>query len=141
MTVDEREDFLAGLHVGVLAVAGDDGGAPLAVPVWYLYERGGPVTVITGGTTQKARLLRAAGRASLCAQSEDLPYKYVSVEGTAEVLDRHDPDERETIAYRYLPPDLAKLYLEATAATAADSITVRLTPERWFTVDYAKQWG
>jgi len=37
MSAEEREQFLAGLHVGE---AGDDRG-PLAVPVWYDYRAGG----------------------------------------------------------------------------------------------------
>ena len=45
MTRDEREQFLAGVHVGVLSVASVDGGGPLAVPVWYVYQPGGPVNV------------------------------------------------------------------------------------------------
>ena len=35
MTREEREQFLGGVHVGVLSVASVDGGGPLAVPVWY----------------------------------------------------------------------------------------------------------
>ena len=41
MTVEEREAYLADLHVGVVSVAGADGRAPLAVPVWYRYEPAG----------------------------------------------------------------------------------------------------
>jgi nitroimidazol reductase NimA-like FMN-containing flavoprotein (pyridoxamine 5'-phosphate oxidase superfamily) len=43
----EREQFLAGVHVGVLSVATADGASPLAVPVRYTYQPGGPVSVIT----------------------------------------------------------------------------------------------
>jgi nitroimidazol reductase NimA-like FMN-containing flavoprotein (pyridoxamine 5'-phosphate oxidase superfamily) len=54
MTREEREQFLGGVHVGVLSVALVDGGGPLAVPVWYSYQPGGTVNVITGGSTRKA---------------------------------------------------------------------------------------
>ncbi len=37
MTREEREQFLGGVHVGVLSVASADGAGPLAVPVWYSY--------------------------------------------------------------------------------------------------------
>jgi nitroimidazol reductase NimA-like FMN-containing flavoprotein (pyridoxamine 5'-phosphate oxidase superfamily) len=47
MSVAEREQFLAGLHVGVLSVVSGQARAPLAVPVWYDYQPGGPVSVIT----------------------------------------------------------------------------------------------
>ena len=48
MSRQEREEFLAGLHVGVLSVASQDGGGPLTVPVWYTYSPGGTVNVSTG---------------------------------------------------------------------------------------------
>ena len=40
MSRAEREEFLAGLHVGVLAVASAGVAGPLTVPVWYTYEPG-----------------------------------------------------------------------------------------------------
>ena len=49
--------------------------------VWYSYEPGGEVRIITGRTSRKGKLLECAGRFSLCVQTETLPYKYVSVEG------------------------------------------------------------
>jgi nitroimidazol reductase NimA-like FMN-containing flavoprotein (pyridoxamine 5'-phosphate oxidase superfamily) len=141
MTTTEREAFLAGVHVGVLSVE-DPGRAPLTVPVWYAYEPGATVDVITGGHSAKARCLRAAGRFSLCVQTEAPPYSYVSVEGA--VTDEEStvsPDERRAMAYRYLGPEFGDLYLAATAEDAADSVVFRLSPERWRTVDFSKQFG
>ena len=60
MTQSEREDFLAGLHVGVLAIE-RPAGPPLAVPIWYGYEPGGLVWIITAPGSVKGRLLQAAG--------------------------------------------------------------------------------
>src|SRR5579863_6924613 len=65
MSQAEREEFLAGVHVGVLTVAARTGRAPLAIPVWYGYSPGGLVSVPTGQATQKARAIAAAGRFSL----------------------------------------------------------------------------
>ena len=82
MSVHDREDFLAGPHVAVVGVVDPRGvRAPLLVPVWYGYQPGSVVTVQTGRDTIKARLIRAAGRFSLCVQDESAPYRYVSVEG------------------------------------------------------------
>ena len=141
MTTAEREAFLAGVHVGVLSVD-DPGHGPLTVPVWYGYEPGGTVDVITGGTSAKARCLRAAGRFALCAQSETPPYCYVSVEGpvTAED-DPVPPDERRAMAHRYLGPELGDLYLAATAEDAARNVVFRMAPARWLTTDFSKQFG
>jgi hypothetical protein len=138
MTTDDRESFLAGLHVAVLSVD-DPGRGPLAVPVWYSYAPGGTVNVITGGQSVKARLLRAAGRFSLCVQSESMPYRYVSVEGPIAAVDTTVPtDERRALAVRYLGAGGGEAYLASTADQAAGSVAFRMAPERWRTTDYGK---
>lgn len=137
MTKAEREAFLADLHVGVLAVAaiGDD--PPLAAPIWYRYEPGGDVLLSTGADSVKARLLAAAGRASFCVQQEDIPYRFVTVEGPV-VIDGPDEVERRRIVDRYMPAELAERYFNESASYP--TVTVRLTPERWRTQDYTKVW-
>ena len=141
MTTTEREAFLAGVHVGVLSVD-DPGRGPLTVPVWYAYEPGGTVDIITGAQSAKARCLRAAGRFSLCAQTEAPPYSYVSVEGPISAGERTvSPDERRAMAYRYLGPEFGDLYLTATAEDAAQSVVFRMSPVRWLTTDFSKQFG
>ena len=42
MTKQEREGFLADLHVGIISIT-EEGRGPLTVPIWYLYEPGGEV--------------------------------------------------------------------------------------------------
>jgi PPOX class probable F420-dependent enzyme len=138
MSAAEREDFLAGLHVAVLSVD-DPGWGPLAVPVWYSYVPGGTVNIITGGQTVKARLLRAAGRLSLCVQNESMPYRYVSVEGPITAMDETvSADERRALAQRYLGAEGGDLYVASTSEQAAGSVAFRMSPERWRTSDYGK---
>src|ERR1700689_3968797 len=55
MSIEEREGFLADVHVGILSVSRPSLG-PLSVPVWYSYAAGGVVTFITGATRGKAGL-------------------------------------------------------------------------------------
>jgi nitroimidazol reductase NimA-like FMN-containing flavoprotein (pyridoxamine 5'-phosphate oxidase superfamily) len=141
MTTTEREAFLAGVHVGVLSVD-DPGRGPLTVPVWYAYEPGGTVDIITGAQSAKARCLRAAGRFSLCAQTEAPPYSYVSVEGPISAGERTvSPDERRAMAYRYLGPEFGDLYLAATAEDAAQNVVFRMSPARWLSTDFSKGFG
>ncbi len=140
MTRSEREAFLAEVHVGVLSVQRERRG-PLTVPVWYSYEPGGAVSVITGEETKKGMLIAACGRFSLCAQDETPPYKYVSVEGP--VVEREkpvDPAERRAMARRYLGEGFGDLYIQATEADAEQSVAFRMAPESWFTADFAKQF-
>jgi nitroimidazol reductase NimA-like FMN-containing flavoprotein (pyridoxamine 5'-phosphate oxidase superfamily) len=141
MSGDEREAFLADVHVGIMSVNQASLG-PLSVPVWYSYAPGGAVSVITGAQSRKAQLIAQSGRFSLCAQTEAAPYKYVSVEGPVTSTESPvDPDERRAIAHRYLGPEFGDMYLEATAAEAEHSCIIRMTPEFWLTSDFAKQYG
>jgi PPOX class probable F420-dependent enzyme len=137
MTESEREEFLAGLHVGVLGIERADG-PPLVLPVWYSYEPGGEVVVLTTGSSLKGRLVAAAGRASLCAQEEALPYKYVSVEGRVEIDELGDDahDAVVPMAVRYLGEDMGRAY--AADSSTPDEIRIRLRPDRWYSVDYGK---
>jgi nitroimidazol reductase NimA-like FMN-containing flavoprotein (pyridoxamine 5'-phosphate oxidase superfamily) len=137
MSTQEREAFLADVHVGVVSVV-DPGRGPLAVPVWYTYAPGGEVRFETGSTSRKATLIAGAGRFSLTAQTESLPYRYVAVEGPVVGTEPAHEDERRALAERYLGPELAAGYLQATAEETPGLVVIRMRPERWYTVDYAK---
>lgn len=142
MTKGEREAFLAGLHVGIISIP-EDGRGPLTCPIWYAYEPGGELWVVTDRDSRKGRLLQRAQRVSLCVQTETPPYKYVSVEGPIVGIAPADA-ERDTrpMARRYLGEELGDRYVEATAEerAAGASVRVRVRPERWLSVDYAKQF-
>jgi len=142
MTRSEREAFLAGVHVGVLSVA-EDGRGPLSVPIWYAYEPGGELRLVTERGSRKGRLLARAMRLSLCVQTETPPYQYVSVEGPVVALEDADVErDVRPLARRYLGRELGDRYVEATGGTDArgGSVLVRTRPERWLSVDYRKQF-
>ena len=136
MTRDEREAFLAGVHVGILAID-EPGRGPLAMPIWYRYANG-VVEISMDGSSLKARLLRAAGRATMTVQDEAPPYKYVSVEGPVTVEAR--PESAESLAARYLGPELGAWYAEQNPPTD-DTAIATLTPEHWRTFDFGKLLG
>ena len=102
MSAAERDEFLAGVHVGVLSAAIGSAGRTLAVPVWYSYQPGGLLTVLTGRRSRKAAVIRAAGRFGVCVQDDSPPYRYVSVEGPVVREEELDPAERLAMARRYL---------------------------------------
>jgi PPOX class probable F420-dependent enzyme len=134
MTQYEREQFLSELHVGVLWIERPDG-PPLTVPVWYIYEPGGELWFLISPDSVKGRLLQKSMRFSLCAQSESLPYKYVSIEGTATISPADKELHSRPMAHRYLGVKGGDSYVESESG---DSVRVSTTPERWFTVDYSK---
>ncbi len=137
MSQAEREAFLADLHVGVLAIPRSEGGAPLTAPIWYAYEPGGAIEVITGRGSRKGKLLGPGTRVTLVAQTETAPYRYVSVEGqVSEIREADLEKDLRPMARRYLGTKGGDRYAEASGTD--DSIVVRIEPERWLTVDYGK---
>ena len=82
----------------------------------------------------KARLLAAAGRATMTIQTETPPYKYASIEGPVTIgppaLDRLE------LATRYLGPGAGPVLRGQHADRGP--VEVRLRPEHWRTHDYAK---
>ena len=141
MTKQEREAFLADVHVGVISIAEVERG-PLTVPIWYNYEAGGEIRIMTGRESRKGRLLAHAGRFSLCAQTESPPYKYVSVEGPIVSTEAADIErDLRPLARRYLGKESGDRYVEETRnlPTHSDNVLIRMRPERWLTTDYSKE--
>jgi nitroimidazol reductase NimA-like FMN-containing flavoprotein (pyridoxamine 5'-phosphate oxidase superfamily) len=136
MSKDQREEFLSGLHVGIVGIQ-REGKGPLTVPIWYDYEPGGELWMITQNTSIKGKLLAITERISLCVQTEVAPYQYVSIEGpfstsestTAQLL---------SMAVRYLGEEQGKAYADSSG-DGEGSIVVRIKPETWYTVDYSKR--
>jgi nitroimidazol reductase NimA-like FMN-containing flavoprotein (pyridoxamine 5'-phosphate oxidase superfamily) len=141
MSRSERETFLAGVHVAIVAIE-EPGRGPLAVPIWYGYEPGGELWFVTDRDSRKGRLLEKAGRVRLVAQTETPPYRYASVEGPIVAIEPSDLERhRRPLAHRYLGRELGEQYISATDGEAAGSIVVRIRPEHWLTVDYGKRFA
>ncbi len=140
MTDEQRDSFLAEPRVAVLGIGRGDTG-PLLAPIWYRYEQGAFLLCMSGSSA-KARRLAAAGRATLCVQAEDYPYRYVVAEGPVSLRElgpqTHPVSLRElgpqthpvirALASRYLGDDAGLRYADSFAA--ADEILVTLTPAR-----------
>jgi nitroimidazol reductase NimA-like FMN-containing flavoprotein (pyridoxamine 5'-phosphate oxidase superfamily) len=142
MTKQEREAFLADVHVGIISIA-EEGRGPLTVPIWYAYDPGGDLGIMTGKESRKGRLLARAGRFSLCVQTETPPYKYVSVEGPIVSTEAADIErDLRPLACRYLGKG-GDRYVEETRnlPTHTDNVLIRMRPERWLTTDYSKEDG
>ena len=133
MTTEEREAFLADVHVGILSIERRDKG-PLALPIWYQYEDG-VVLMGLSGDSIKAKLLRNAGRATLTVQTETPPYQYVMVSGPVSV----DSEQRDdfSMASRSLGPELGRWYADNNPSTSR-SVVAKLRPEQWLTCDFGK---
>ena len=115
LTEQEREQFLAEPRVAVVSVAAGDR-PPLAVPVWYGYEPGG---------------------------NGEMPYKYVTVEGTVVAADRPPTAEQMlAVAGRYLLEEYAQGFVEGELAhPASELVLFTVRPDRWLTNDFADDMG
>lgn len=132
LSAAERSAFLSEPRVATLAIEAPVR-APLLVPVWYVWD-GTEVGLWMAGDSRKARLLRAAGRLSLCVQDTTRPYRYVSLEARVTSIAPIDwTSELVPLVQRYLEAAEAARYLAALGGPdeVLDDIYVRLAPVHW----------
>ncbi|MBI5340654.1 PPOX class probable F420-dependent enzyme [Mycobacterium sp. BK558] len=135
MSSTEREQYLADVHVGVVAVE-RPGRAPLAVPIWYGYRPGGDVLLWTEADSVKHKLIRDAGRFSLTVQDEQPPYRYVSAEGDVTGIGPAEDAEVRALAVRYLGEEAGNQFTDENLTST--SVVIRMRPQRWLSTDYSK---
>ena len=107
--------------------------------MWYAYEPGGELRIVTSRTPRNGRLLEKLARFSVCAQTESPPYGYVSVEGSIVGVDTADVErDLRPLARRYLGDAGGDAYIAATRDEHRGNVVVRMRPERWLTADYTR---
>ena len=136
MTPEERLAFISDApRIGVLSMQAPDRG-PVSSPIWYTVEADRTLTFSVGEASVKTTLLRAAGRATMCVQSEVAPYSYVTIEGPVTEVGASTDEARRERAHRYLGAEFGELYFESTRGEP--DLTFALLPKRWSSLDYAK---
>ncbi len=108
--LDEQEAraFLAaGTRTGKLATVRADG-RPHVVPIWYVFD-GDDLVFTAWHESVKVLNMQRDARVALCADLEEPPYSYVTVEGTVTVVD--DPE-----AGRYWATVIGGRYMGAERA-------------------------
>ena len=88
MWVDNRDDVMRAADIltenGIFIEAGPSKHNNSQGFYLYSYEPGGDVVFAFDADSEKIALLRTTGEASLCAQTESMPYKYVTLGDTLE---------------------------------------------------------
>ncbi len=144
MTKQEREAFLADLHVGVISIE-EPGRGPLTVPIWYDYQPGGELWIITDRGSRKGKA-PGGGRALQPLRPDgDRPLQVRDRRGT----DRLRRGDGHGARGPLHGPPLSRSRSWGTstwrrpAPTRSERETVcfRMRPEHWLTVDYAKQFS
>lgn len=134
LDLDTRQQLLAEPHVSILAVE-RAGHAPIAVPIWHQYQPGGDAWVLVVGDSEKARLMRAAGRATLVVDTVEPRIRYASA--SCVVVDERPATERDALelATRYLGPEGGAGFVEQTRARLEHEVVVTLRPIAWRSAD------
>ncbi|MFF8674502.1 pyridoxamine 5'-phosphate oxidase family protein [Streptomyces sp. NPDC015242] len=132
---EEREQFLAEPHIAALAVDAGAGRAPLTVPIWYQYEPGGDIWIMTGRDSRKNELISAAGRFSLMVDRVEPTIRYVSVEGPVVGTAPATLEQLREISARYLPAEKVDGYVDFASKNHGEQLVLRMRPERWVSSD------
>jgi PPOX class probable F420-dependent enzyme len=118
LSAPERAAFLAepGVLMRIAVVRAD--GSPLVTPLWFLYEDDA-IYFTPRAHSEWYGCLKHDPRVALCIDEQPLPYRKVTVEGSAELI--HDlgadaiwRDLYRRIAQRYVPKDAAAAYIHTT---------------------------
>ncbi|WP_330183461.1 pyridoxamine 5'-phosphate oxidase family protein [Nocardia sp. NBC_01503] len=134
LTLEERQSFLAQPHIGALAVNDEPDRAPLNVPIWYQYEPGGELWVLTGPDSRKMRRLKESGRFSIMAQALEPTVRYVTAEGPITRVTPVTDEMHREMAAHYLTPDQVEAYMKQADAIG-DQVAVYMRPEHWLSAD------
>ncbi|WP_019547230.1 pyridoxamine 5'-phosphate oxidase family protein [Streptomyces sulphureus] len=133
---EERERFLAEPHIGALSVdSGSEGRGPLSVPVWYQYQPGANLWVLTGRDSRKAELVAAAGRFTMLVERIQPSVRYVSVEGPVVGTVPATKDDLREVAARYLPADKVAPYVDEAWTAHGEQVVIHMHPEHWLSSD------
>jgi PPOX class probable F420-dependent enzyme len=134
MTDDEVRSFLD--EPGHLVRIGtiDDDGWPRVVPTWFIRQDDDVVFTPRSPAVFLANLRRDQ-RVGLSIDEDPLPYRKVTVQGTARIV--HEPgaddewrDLYRAIACRYVPDDVAEDYIQNTIDQPRALIGVSLADAR-----------
>ena len=131
---DDLADLLEQPLVAVLATYRKDGGVLLS-PVWHRWHEGGFDVVVYPGDI-KLQHLRRDPRASIVVYEHEPPYRGLEVRGEARLLREGAAEAISSMAVRYLGPEKGPAY----AATATNTVLVRLEPDHVRGWDFADDW-
>ncbi len=119
--------FLEEMRVpGILSTLGLKG-EPITSAVWYGVHEGA-VVIATPAARNKARNARNDPRVSFIVDTKDRPYRGVAIEGVATVEEDPELIVMESIARRYLGPELPGWIRERYATN--QRVILRITPSR-----------
>lgn len=131
LTRIEREEFLSEPHIAALSVESGTDRAPLTVPIWYQYEPGGQPLILTGKTSKKAELIRAAGRFTLMVERLEPSIRYVTVSGTVDRIDDATHEQLRQMTHAIF----RRRRWTPTSSSRRTTSKTKLRPQHWLSAD------
>jgi hypothetical protein len=76
---------------------------------------------------------------SFLAQTEDMPPKYVTIQGrVASAEPAEIARDVKPVVRKYLGAEVGDAYVDGTRPNGTNEIVVRIRPERWFSRDFGR---
>ena len=125
-------------RIGRLATVAADG-TPHVVPIWFKTD-GNRLLVHTQAESRKARNIAATGKYSITIDQEALPYKGVTVGGSAQIVGDEIVDSRalaKDLAVAYMGPEQGPGFGEYVANMPGQHITLVLDIDEHEAWDFA----
>jgi nitroimidazol reductase NimA-like FMN-containing flavoprotein (pyridoxamine 5'-phosphate oxidase superfamily) len=137
MSAEERTAFLTERGHMMRMGSTDDDGFPRVIPVWFLFRDEKIYFTLRSKSVFYHDLVRDP-RVSLSIDESPLPYRKVTVQGTAEVVHPAGEDALWRVLYveisaRYVSPDNATAYVDGTAGQPRPLLAVDLAKSRMST--------
>lgn len=131
------QELLRGRHIATLGTESADGSIHLTA-VWYLFEAGS-LYIATSSKTQKARNVTGRPKASLMVDlRKPGTERGVTAAGKAEVISGNQSKEiNRRIHSQYMSAAALSDPHVGPVFASFDDVTIRLTPDSWFTWDMA----
>lgn len=130
MSPDQRDAFLREVRIAKLATLTAEG-APTAVPVWFEWD-GATARVFSSRNVQKVRNIRRDNRVALTVEEAvGVPEAWVTIEGTAAILDQGGFELATRLAPRYYgEPKAAETLKQWARAGESSWVLIEITPTR-----------
>jgi len=130
MSPEQRNAFLQEVRIAKLATLTAEG-APTAVPVWFEWD-GAVARLFSSRNVQKVRNIQRDNRVALTVEEAvGVPEAWVTIEGTAAILDEGGFELASRLAPRYYGEPKASGTLEQWARAGEDYwVLIEITPTR-----------
>jgi len=123
MNESQFQMYLQETHIAHLVTI-DQKGYPLITPIWYLYKNK-EFYIMSMMDSHKIRNLISNPNVALSIANEERPYKYIALQGDAELVEPFDPEWVKAMCIHYEGLDEGMKFAED--CLKSDMVIVKIT--------------